>query len=262
MFFRAVTKVWASLIVPLIPMILQFGFLAYALSLFLHTQSIEFKTYKITRQIVTNCKCSDNVTLVQNASCDPLVFHNECSENNGPCFTSSCRFVKLEKSSHIVAIHIVNVVGFLWTRGFADALEEMILATVFATWYWTLNKRDVKNFSTVFTGTYLVLRYHLGTVALGSLIMAILNGIRLVIENVRSNAESLCFNCFVKCGIMEVFERFIRYISRNAYVTCAIFGNSLVKSAKSAFDLIIRNLIQAYVLTRVKKPHFLNNKKQ
>lgn len=91
----------------------------------------------------------------------------------------------------------------------------------------------------------------MGTVAFGSLIIAIINSLRLLINCVRSNAQSVCFSCLERCGIMELFDRFIRYISRNAYVACAIFGSNLIKSAKNAFDLIIRNVIQAYVLTRV-----------
>lgn len=158
-FFRAVTKVWASLIVPLIPMFLQFGFLAYALSLFLHTQSIEFKSYKITKELGTGCKCSEKIEFVQNETCDPLIFEAECKEDDGPCFTSGCQFGDSDKPMHIWAMHSINALGVLWTMGFADALEEMILATVFSTWYWTLDKSQVKNFATVISGTFLVLRY-------------------------------------------------------------------------------------------------------
>ena len=43
----------------------------------------------------------------------------------------------------------------------------------------------------------------------------------------------------------------MRFINRNAYIMCAIKNTNFCKSAKSAFSLIMRNLVRVVVLDSV-----------
>merc|ERR1719447_2178882 len=45
--------------------------------------------------------------------------------------------------------------------------------------------------------------------------------------------------------------KFMRFINKNAYIMCAIKSTNFCKSAQSAFDLIMRNLVRVAVLDRV-----------
>merc|ERR1719391_816685 len=76
--------------------------------------------------------------------------------------------------------------------------------------------------------------FHLGTLAFGSLIIAIIR----------------CILCMCKC-CLYCLEKFMRFINKNAYIMCAIKSTNFCKSAQSAFDLIMRNLVRVAVLDRV-----------
>lgn len=57
-----------------------------------------------------------------------------------------------------------------------------------------------------------------------------------------------CFNCCVEC-----FERFIRYLNKNAYVYISMSGENFFYSCREAYFLIIRNafrfsLVEGYLL--------------
>lgn len=49
----------------------------------------------------------------------------------------------------------------------------------------------------------------------------------------------------------RVLEKFMRYINRNAYVVCAIYGRNFCTSARDAFFLLLRNVIRVAVLDNV-----------
>jgi len=131
----------------------------------------------------------------------------------------------------------------------------MILAGTFATWYWTFRKSDVP-FFTVTEATLRTLRYHVGTLAFGSLIIAICRMIRVALEYIDSKLKKYenpftkavlcCCKCFFWC-----LENFIKFINRNAYIMCAIHGKNFCVSAKDAFSLLMRNVVRVVVLDKV-----------
>ena len=45
-----------------------------------------------------------------------------------------------------VSRQFYNIFGLLWGLFFLAALDEMVLAGAFASWYWTLDKSKVPNF--------------------------------------------------------------------------------------------------------------------
>jgi choline transporter-like protein 2/4/5 len=66
-----------------------------------------------------------------------------------------------------------NLFGFYWAMNFVTAYGEMILAGVFAKWYWTKHKSKIPS-TTVCSSIFNATVYHLGTIAFGSLIIAII----------------------------------------------------------------------------------------
>lgn len=99
-------------------------------------------------------------------------------------------------------------------------------------------------------------RYHLGTIAFGSLIITICRLIRLALEyidakvknydNFLTRAIMCCCKCFFAC-----LESFLRFINKNAYIMCAIHGKGFCPSARDAFSLLMRNIVRVFVLDRV-----------
>ena len=132
----------------------------------------------------------------------------------------------------------------------------MTLAGAFASWYSAFDKsKDVPMFPLA-ASFWRCLRYHLGTLAFGSLIIAIVQMIRIMLEYVdrklKNNENEVtkfimkCLKCFFWC-----LEKFLKFINRNAYIMCAVHGRHFCASAKKAFMLILENCVRAVVLDKV-----------
>lgn len=102
-----------------------------------------------------------------------------------------------------------------------------------------------------------ICRYHIGTLAFGSLIITICRLIRVMIEYIDHKlkkydngfvtAMMCCCKCFFWC-----LEKFLKFINKNAYIMCAIHGRNFCLSAKDAFNLLMRNLVRVFVVDKVR----------
>ena len=111
------------------------------------------------------------------SSCDPPVL---------------CRFTKYTKQGFgfVSWMQWFNLFGFYWAMNFITAYGEIILAGVFAKWYWTKHKSDIP-VTTVCSSIFNATVYHLGTIAFGSLIIAI---IKVFLLNESSSFIALFLN--------------------------------------------------------------------
>lgn len=254
---RAVGAVTASLFFPIFPWAIQVCVIAYAISVALYLSSVGTSEF-VVQNLDGNCVCTGNAKDYHtNSPCDPNIFATSCFNviDRKPCTYARCQFVKMDSSNVITYLHIFNVFGFFWALFFVSGLADMILASTFATWYWTFRKKDVP-FFTVTQSMLRTLRFHLGTIAFGSLIIAICTMIRVMLEYIDSKLKKYenpftkavlcCCKCFFWC-----LEKFIKFINRNAYIMCAIHGKNFCFSAKDAFNLLMRNIIRVFVLDKV-----------
>ena len=86
-----------------------------------------------------------------------------------------CKFTKYTKQGFgfVSWMQWFNLFGFYWAMNFVTAYGEMILAGVYAKWYWTKPKSKIPS-TTVFSSIFNATVFHLGTIAFGSLIIAII----------------------------------------------------------------------------------------
>ena len=113
-----------------------------------------------------------NCTFKLGDVCDPETFNQTICRNCNPPIL--CTFDELAKPDHFVFwLQWFNLFGFYWAMNFVTAYGEMVLAGVFAKWYWTRNKTKVPC-SALLTSLFNTTFYHLGTIAFGSLIIAII----------------------------------------------------------------------------------------
>ncbi|KXJ81684.1 hypothetical protein RP20_CCG018454 [Aedes albopictus] len=151
--------------------------------------------------------------------------------------------------------HAINVLGFFWGICFVSAFGDMVLAFTFATWYWTFRKKELR-FFVLTTGFLRTVRYHLGTLAFGSLIIAICKIIRACLEYVDhklrkyDNGVVKAVLCVCKCCFW-CLESFLKFLNTNAYIMCAIHGKNFCSSAKDAFSLLARNILRVIALDKV-----------
>ena len=88
------------------------------------------------------------------------------------------------------------------------------------------------------------IRYHIGTMALGSAIEKLVQPICTIFEYLASkmeNAESNngCTRCLFSCTrcCIRIFDRYIRYVNRNAYWYCALTSEDYCQSAFNSYIL-------------------------
>ncbi|KAM7363295.1 choline transporter-like 2 isoform 1-T5 [Cochliomyia hominivorax] len=274
---KAVSSVKSTVCFPIFSWILFIVAIVYAVGVGLYLGSIGQNSFRMIRQLdpnsltgVTqeNCKCDGpaiNYTVGEN--CDPQTFQDFCynadvsllglfqQAQRSPCTKTMCSFVEVKHSTLINWFIVYNVFGYLWLTFFISAFSDMVLACTFATWYWTFKKKDVP-FFTLTKAIFQTSFYHLGTLAFGSLILAICRLIRLILEYIDrklkkyDNAVTRAILCCMKC-FFWLLESFLRFLSKNAYIMCAIHGKNFCTSAKDAFNLTMRNFLRVITLDKV-----------
>ena len=102
------------------------------------------------------------------------------------------------------------------------------------------------------------LRYHLGTVAVGSFILAVVQLARLSVEYLnekiqRASSSNKIFNGIIwgLRGCFFFLEKVIKYINRNAFVMTAMVGSGFWKSSQDAFHLITKNIVRGFFVNQV-----------
>ncbi|VDI74941.1 solute carrier family 44 (choline transporter-like protein), member 2/4/5 [Mytilus galloprovincialis] len=178
-----------------------------------------------------------------------------CNEND-TTFGEFCGFVKYGGDQYIIPLEIFLLFMFFWLMNFIIALGQMTLAGAFASYYWAVNKpKDIPTMP-VLSSFYRSIRYHLGSLAFGSLIIAIIKMIRVLLEYIDAklkNSENPVSKFLIKCMkcCFWCLEKFIKFLNRNAYIMIAVYGRSFCPAAKDAFFLIFRNVVRAMVLDKV-----------
>eukprot|EP00092_Neocalanus_flemingeri_P031507 GFUD01034217.1.p1 GENE.GFUD01034217.1~~GFUD01034217.1.p1 ORF type:complete len:528 (-),score=116.65 GFUD01034217.1:464-2047(-) len=240
---KAVGSIMSSVFFPIISFLFQLIVMAWFVFVCMYLASSSEKQYTVHEIKDGGCETPAE------EKCNPDTFNNT--------ETCECVFYKLGPNELQNYLQIYNVFGLFWGLCFVSALGEMVLAGAFSSWYWVLNKSDVPTFPVLssFARTF---RYHTGTLAFGSLIIAIIKMIRLALQYIQDKLEEKgadnpvvkAILCLCKCCFW-CLEKFMKFINRNAYILTAIYGTNFCKSAKEAFSLILRNLVRVAVLDKV-----------
>lgn len=176
-------------------------------------------------------------------------------------------FVDLEFRDSFRGYALYHIFHLFWNVQFLFYFGYLVCAGAIADWYFTKcdasgNKivgfqQDELSHMPVMGSFLRVLRYHMGTVAITSLIIAIIQTIRAVVkyieEKVRGpepnyvqKAVFCCIQCCLKCA-----ECCMDKINKNALIWTAIWGDGFCVSACSSFALIWRNLARVAALHMV-----------
>lgn len=142
---------------------------------------------------------------------------------------------------------IYHVFALLWINAFIIGCVQFIIGASTCQWYFTV-KTDSKGRNTIPTSISWLFKYHWASIAMGSLIIAICQMIRLVFEYYRKKMSIIeKTNPLVKVLFMSTryclwcLEKCVKYISKNAYIQVALANTSFLPSAISAFCLILKN---------------------
>ncbi|KAH9500274.1 hypothetical protein Btru_073598 [Bulinus truncatus] len=250
---RAVGSMWSTLFWPLFPFILQVGVVALwgCIATFLLT-------------IGRAPEISGNYTLT-NGTTDYEKYKHEvknmfdqipCESNNNSTEGKLCGFLKYGKGDYTIYLQIFNLFMLFWLVNFVSALGQLTLAGAFSSYYWAFDKsKDIPSLP-LLGSFYRCFRYHLGSLAFGSLLIAIVQIIRAILEyldNKLKASENPVAKFFLKClkCCFWCLEKVLKFLCKNAYIMIAVYGKNFCTSAKRAFELILRNCVRAFVLDKV-----------
>jgi hypothetical protein len=137
---------------------------------------------------------------------------------------------------------------FLWNNALNVAIGQCIIAGAVGVWFFTPNAEKGTQ-RAVRPAIWNVFRYHLGSVAFGAFIIAVIQFIRYLMYYYEQQAKAQknrvmvlilkVLQCIIWC-----FEKCVKFLNKNAYIQIALLGTNFCTSAKNAFFLILRNGIR------------------
>jgi len=240
---KAVGSIMSSVFFPVFSFLLQLVVMAWWVVVFTFLASSMEKQF--TAKSLPGVTCPDGVV------------NEVCSVNDTLDSRCECAFTGLTRNATANYLQIYNVFMLFWGMCFVSALGEMVLAGAFSSWYWSFDKSDIPALP-ILRSLGRTFRYHTGTLAFGSLIIAIIKMIRLMLQYIQDKLEEKgadnpvvkAILCLCKCCFW-CLEKFMKFINRNAYILTAAQGSNFCKSAKQAFGLIFRNMVRVAVLDKV-----------
>jgi len=252
---KAVLHIISSLFYPLYTTLLcliVFGFWAIT-ALFL--ASTGSPIYKYIDMRTTLSPSDENLT---GKTCDFDKFSSNTTLSSQPGL--KCEFLSYGGESvfhnNIFWLQFAMLFGMLWLMNWVLALGQCTLAGAFSSYYWARDKsRDLPMFP-VYQSLGRSLRYHTGSIAFGSFIIALVQLVRIILEYIDHKVKGSenkvakfimkCMKCCLYC-----LEKFLKFLNRNAYIMISIYGKNFCWSAKEAFQLLMRNILRAAVLDKI-----------
>jgi len=139
----------------------------------------------------------------------------------------------------------VSLFVFFWNNALNIAIGQCLIAGAVGVWFFTSNSEKGSR-RVIAQSTWNVFRYHLGSLAFGSFIIAVIQLIRAILKYYEKQAKQAKNKVLVMvlkiCGFcIWCFEKCVKFLNKNAYIQVALMGTNFCTSAKKAFFLILRN---------------------
>ncbi|KAG8469178.1 hypothetical protein KFE25_007696 [Diacronema lutheri] len=159
-------------------------------------------------------------------------------------------FAQIEYDDNLRGALAYHFFGCVWGGVLLNHVTWSVIAFSVAQWYFARDKVADLGVAPVVAATRRVLRYHLGTVVFGSLTVAIVKYVRYMMNFVKQYADPenryygfvvKCVWCCIDCCLRS-FEKLLEFISKNAYILCAVEGEPFCTSARHAFGYVVSNL--------------------
>ncbi|XP_057812896.2 choline transporter protein 1 [Cryptomeria japonica] len=185
---------------------------------------------------------------------------NDCNGNccaydllAGKVKCDGCCGYSIYYTHHLTLAILYHLFGCFWITQFIMACSVTVIAGSVASYYWERGESPEMLLLPLISSVNRLLRYNLGSVALGSLVVAPIESIRYILECVRRRLKLVeagsegfitktvwcCRQCCLGC-----IERTIKFVNRNAYIMIAITGKGFCTAAEMATGLIINNILR------------------
>lgn len=235
---------------PFFPLILGLGYFVIFIVVSLYIFSVWNSEYRPMPEHIVNSDVYKN----QNFTTQIINGTSYLVGNNIPPF-----YFKYSWDESLKRAFAYAFFHLLWSVQFLIYYCYMVIAGAIANWYFT--PRDQKgekirgnapgqlSTAPIADSCYRTTRFHMGTIALGALIIAIIQFIRAVVAYLEKKAYAQgepnfitkCIFCFINC-CLYCMQCCLDKINKNAFVWTAVWGDSFGTAACSSFKLIWGNL--------------------
>jgi len=149
----------------------------------------------------------------------------------------------------LYGMFFLHCFGLLWYAALFIAIGHFVMAAATSQWYFAPVENGEKKLNgPVGTGFMWAFRYHIGTLAFGSFLVAVFETIRIIVEYFSRKAEKQSKNnsavkaitCMLRCCAC-MMERCIKYCTSQAYIFTAIFGAPLCAAASKFIQFAAAN---------------------
>jgi len=151
-----------------------------------------------------------------------------------------------------------EIFSALWLLFLIDAVTYTTISGAVGYWFFTGSVADAdladpsdKTRFPIGCSLYRCVRFHLGSLALGSFILTLISVVRAVLAYVDAKTKELqdsntMVKMVLKCAhfCLWVFEKIIKFLTKFAYVTIATDGASFCQGAYASFKLTTEHPLQ------------------
>ncbi|CAM6029743.1 unnamed protein product [Sphagnum balticum] len=166
---------------------------------------------------------------------------------------NNCCGYSLHHSKNIAWAIVYHIFGMFWITQFINACCLTTIAGAIAAYYWARGETMELGWAPVLSSAKRVVHYSLGSMALGSLLVASIEMVRFIMEFIRKRLKLLemapggcCLSILFCCAqcCLGCIEWTIKFINRNAYIVIATSGKGFCRAAGKATELIVTNILR------------------
>lgn len=156
--------------------------------------------------------------------------------------------VEWEKKNTYLALYMLF--GFLWITAWVEYTSRFIVIVGAATYYFNNSRhnKDVEASADICFGFKCAYVHHMGSIAFGAFIIALIRFIRIVFYYLAKKAEKAAGdNAAVKCAIacaeclLRCIEKICDYLNEAAFCYMAVSGEHFLRSAWNGFLLNLKH---------------------
>ena len=142
--------------------------------------------------------------------------------------------------------------GFFWLTAFLIAIQQFAIGASTCMWYFSGAGSDDNSSAgdvSVNLGIRWAITYHMGSLAWGSFLIAVITLIKVIFEYLAKKYESMAgkdgaiykaVTCCLRCVIWCI-DAYIKFVNKNAYIQIALHNSHFCKAMQESFYLMVRH---------------------
>ena len=150
------------------------------------------------------------------------------------------------------------IFGTLWSNALIQAIGIFTVASACCMWYYNHGANSELD-SPVTRSIRMAFRYHFGSLAFGSFILAVVQFLQMMVELAKKQAENSgadqnkCFEYAINClrCCLACVERIVQFINETAYIQIALRGKNFCMAAFDGFSAVLNNGMRYLIVAGV-----------